>query len=478
MTYEKIYVNGRFVESTSGRNIEVVNPATGEVFAEVPDGSAEDAERAVLAAKEAQADWAGRPAIERAGYLNKLAELLRKEGGVIGRVVTQEQGKQLAMATGEALWGADLMDYHAGWARRIEGEIIQSDASDENILLYKVPVGVVSAILPWNFPIYVLIRKLSPALITGNTIVLKPSSETPLSALAFAGLADRAGIPPGVINVVTGRGSTVGRTLSSHPDVGMVTLTGSTEAGRQVMKSCSENMARVSLELGGKAPAVVMADADLDLAVSCIQGGRISNAGQVCNCVERVYVDNAVADDFIRRITDGMKSVTLGDGMGDPEMGPLVSREALEGVHAMVERAVAEGAALACGGHPADGFEKGYFYLPTVLTGCRQEMEIMQEEIFGPVLPIMKFDTEEEALTLANDCRYGLTSTLYTSDYGTAMRFANGIQSGELYINRQQGEAYQGYHAGWKGSGVGGDDGKHGMESYLKTRVVYMKYGA
>ncbi len=368
------------------------------------------------------------------------------------------------------------MEYHGEWARRVEGEIIQSDSIDENIMLYKEPIGVVSCILPWNFPLYVLIRKMSPALITGNTVVLKPSSETPCSALAFAKLLDLIDLPPGVVNIVTGRGAVVGTALAAHADVGFVTVTGSTEAGKQIMRACADNITKVSLELGGKAPAIVMDDADLDLAVECIRGGRISNAGQVCNCVERVYVQEGIADSFIDRITQAMRSVTMGNGMDDPEMGPLVSRGALEGVHAMVQRAVGDGATLICGGKRSDLFEKGYFYEPTALTHCRQDMEIMQEEIFGPVMPIMTFRSIDEALAFANDCKYGLTSTLYTTNYRTAMRFANEIEFGELYINRQQGEAYQGFHAGWKLSGIGGDDGKHGLEAYLRTRVVYMKY--
>ncbi len=472
----RMYINGLFTESASHKSMDVINPATETLFAKVPEGTAEDVDLAVEAAGKAQGKWAGLPVVQRAEYLQRLAGKLRENADDLGRIITGEQGKPISVAMGEASWGADLMEYHAGWARRIEGEIIQSDSTDENILLYRVPIGVVSCILPWNFPLYVLIRKLSPALITGNTVVLKPSSETPCSSLAFAGLLDEINLPPGVVNIVTGRGSVVGRRMASHPGVGLVTATGSTGAGKDIMRACAGNITRVSLELGGKAPAVVMDDADLELAVSCIKNGRISNAGQVCNCVERVYVQQRIAGPFIDRITRAMAGVAMGKGEDDPEMGPLVSRAALEGVHAMVRRALADGAVLRCGGRPSGRFEKGYFYEPTVLINCRQDMEIVQEEIFGPVLPIMSFETADEAITLANDCRYGLTATLYTSSYRTALRFANEMESGELYINRQQGEAYQGFHAGWKHSGIGGDDGKHGLDAYLRTRVVYMKY--
>jgi lactaldehyde dehydrogenase/glycolaldehyde dehydrogenase len=469
-------INGEFVGASSNRLIDVVDPATEEVFAQVPEYTAEDTQKAIQAAKEAQKIWKKVPAFERAQYMKKLSAKLTEKAGEIGRVISREQGKQLARATGECLGGAELMEYHAEWARRIQGELIQSDSADENIILYKEPVGVVGCILPWNFPIYVLIRKLAPALITGNTVVMKPSSETPCSALILAELTKEVGLPQGVVNIITGRGSVVGNKLATSPDVGFITVTGSTEAGQQIMRACAENITKVSLELGGKAPAVVMKDADLDLAVTCIKNGRISNAGQVCNCVERVYVQEEIAGEFIGRMVEAMKAVRLGAGLNDPDMGPLVNREALERVHGMVERAVAGGAKVFTGGRPAKGFERGCFYEPTVLTGCTQDSEIMQQEIFGPVMPIMTFNTIDEALSLANDCRYGLTATLYTTDYRTALRFANEIESGELYINQKQGEAYQGYHAGWKLSGIGGDDGQHGMEAYLKTRIVYMKY--
>jgi lactaldehyde dehydrogenase/glycolaldehyde dehydrogenase len=474
-TYQ-VYFNGKFQDSGSGNFIKVTDPATEETFARVPECTAEEVQNAVSAAKSAQKAWAARPAVERSHYLKTLADKLRERSETIGRVLTQEQGKALAQATGESVWGADLMDYHAGWARRIDGEIIQSDSTNENILLYKEPIGVVACILPWNFPIFVLIRKLSPALITGNTVVLKPSSETPCSALELAKAVDEAGLPPGVVNIITGRGSVVGNVLTGSPAVGFVTVTGSTEAGKQIMRQCADNVTKVSLELGGKAPAVVMDDADLDVAVDSIKAGRLNNAGQVCNCVERVYVQEGIAETFIEKMIKKMQAVNMGPGLENAEMGPLVNQSARESVHGHVERAVAEGAQLRCGGQPAGQFKKGFYYEPTVLTGCRQEMAIMHEEIFGPVMPIMTFKTVDEALALANDCRYGLTSMLYTRDYQIVMRFANEIEFGELYVNRSPGEAYQGFHAGWKLSGIGGDDGKHGMEAYLKTRAVYLKY--
>ncbi len=470
------FINGAFISTESLPLMDVIDPSTEEVCARVPQCGAEQAAQAVDAARAAQKQWGKTPACERAEYLLKLAGLLKARSAELGRLISTEQGKPLWHATGETIGAAEIMEYHAGWARRLEGEIMPSDDRDENIFIYKEPLGVVACILPWNFPMFVLARKLAPALITGNTVILKPSSETPCSALAFAELVAEAGLPAGVVNVISGKGSVLGRALTENPLVDMVTLTGSTEAGKQVMAACAGSLTKVSLELGGKAPAVVMADADLDLAVKCVKGGRIGNAGQVCNCVERVYVQESVAEAFVDKMVRAMSEVQLGPGVEGPEMGPMVSRAALESAHAMVLRAVEQGAVVACGGKPSDKFAKGCFYEPTVLTGCGQDMEIMREEIFGPVMPIMTFETEEQALALANDCKYGLTATLYTQNYGTALRFANNIEAGELYINRKQGEAYQGYHAGWKQSGLGGDDGRHGVSQFLKTRTVYMQY--
>jgi lactaldehyde dehydrogenase/glycolaldehyde dehydrogenase len=471
------FIDGRFSADASHDPIEVINPATEEVWAGAQPCSGDETLAAIAAAKAAQPGWARLPAVTRAAYLKKITVLLRENAPALGRTITLEQGKPLAIATGEATWGADLMEYHAEWARRIEGDIIPSDTSHENIMLYREPIGVVACILPWNFPLYVLIRKLAPALITGNTVVIKPSCETPCSASAFAELLPQAKLPPGVVNIVIGRGATVGNALCTSADVGLVTLTGSTAAGRQVMQSCAANITKVSLELGGKAPAIVMDDADIDLAVASILGGRIANAGQVCNCVERVYLQQGIAATFIERMHQAMQQVTIGSGLDNPDMGPLISGSARDTVHAMVQQAVADGAVLVAGGKICDRFNRGYFYEPTLLVGCRQEMAIMREEIFGPVMPVMTFASIDEALTLANDSQYGLTATLYTTNYATALRFANEIECGELYINRQQGEAYQGFHAGWKHSGIGGDDGKHGMQTYLRNRIVYMRYG-
>jgi len=306
--------------------------------------------------------------------------------------------------------------------------------------------------------------------------VIKPSSETPNNAFEFAKLVAKSSLPRGVFNLISGSGSVVGKALASHPRVGMVSLTGSVDGGVAVMHAASDNVTKVSLELGGKAPAIVMGDADLGLAVNAIRASRIINTGQVCNCAERAYVHESIADEFIEKITAAMSKTIVGDPLAPAtEMGPLISRKQLELVDAAVQRAIGDGARLQCGGNKYES-KSGYYYQPTVLTNCRQETNIMQQEIFGPVLPITTFKDLDEAIEYANDCEYGLTSSIYTRSLDTAMRAANELKFGETYVNRENFEAMQGFHAGWRKSGIGGADGKHGLEEYLQTHVVYMNY--
>jgi lactaldehyde dehydrogenase/glycolaldehyde dehydrogenase len=338
------------------------------------------------------------------------------------------------------------------------------------------PIGVIAGILPWNFPFFLIVRKMAPALVTGNTIVIKPSSETPNNAFEFATIVAQSSLPKGVFNLVSGSGSVVGRALAGHPKVGMVSITGSVEGGVAVMHAAADNITKVSLELGGKAPAIVMQDADLDLAVTAIRASRIINSGQVCNCAERAYVHESIAEPFVRKMTDAMKATKVGDPFAPGiEMGPMVSKRQMEDVHAAVEQAVNDGAQLLTGGRKYDR-RAGYYYPPTVLTHCDQKSAIVQKEVFGPVLPITTFKDLDQAIEWANDSEYGLTSSIYTQNLDVAMRACNEIKFGETYINRENFEAMQGFHAGWRKSGIGGADGKHGLEEYLQTHVVYLQY--
>lgn len=474
----QMFIDGEFVDNGSTSMIPVINPATEEVISEIPSGTRADVDLAVAAAENAQKTWAKLSAIERAGYLRELAHSVRENANYLAEVIAEEQGKILPLAKVEANFTADYMDYMAEFARRYEGEIIQSDRPNENILLFKMPIGVIGGILPWNFPFFLIARKMAPALVTGNTIVIKPSKDTPNNAFEFAKLVAQSSLPKGVFNLVSGSGAVVGNALAGHPKVGMVSFTGSVEGGIAVMRAASENVTKVSLELGGKAPAIVMPDADFDLAAKSIRDSRIINTGQVCNCAERLYVHESIVDQFTEKMIAVMKATKYGEPLKEPdiEMGPLVSAQQREQVEAAVKRAIEQGAEVALGGkRPADR-AKGFYYEPTVLVNCKQSMDIIRKETFGPVLPICTFKDLDEAIELANDCEYGLTSSIYTQNLDVAMRACREIKFGETYINRENFEAMQGFHAGWRKSGIGGADGKHGLEEYLQTHVVYVQY--
>lgn len=470
------YINGQFIHNVSGEFVDVINPATEEVLAKEPQAHDAEVNQAVLAAKAAQPAWERLPAVQRGAYLRKIAAGIRERADELTDVIVAEGGKTKDLARIEVMFTADYLDYQAEWARRYEGEILQSDRPRENILLFKRPLGVIAGILPWNFPFFLIARKAGPALVTGNTIVIKPSSLTPINCQIFCEIVDSVGLPAGVFNVVNG-GADVGQALASHSKVDMVSLTGSVGAGRAVMEAAAQNITKVSLELGGKAPALVLKDANLDLAVQSILASRVGNTGQICNCAERVYVHSSLKDAFIEKMTAAMKAVRYGNPAqaqeGALEMGPLIEERAAQRVAEKVQRAIAQGATLVCGGKRADG--KGFFFEPTILTDVHNGMDIMKEETFGPVLPIATFDTLDEALELANDCEYGLTSSVYTNNLNEAFYVTRRLQFGETYINRENFEAMQGFHAGWKKSGIGGADGKHGLEEFLQTQMVYLE---
>ena len=469
------FINGKFVPSSGADRIEVTNPSTGQTICTVPDSSPADVDAAISAAEAAQGAWAKRPAIERAQALRAIAAKIREHVEPLARVIAEEQGKILALARVEAAFTADYMDYMAEWARRIEGEILESDRPGETIFLFRQPIGVIGGILPWNFPFFLIARKVAPALVTGNTIVIKPSRETPHNAVKFCELVAETDLPPGVINIVHGRGSSIGTALASDPRIGMISLTGSVETGSAIMAAAAANITKVSLELGGKAPAIVMADADMDLAVEAVKASRVINSGQVCNCAERVYVERKVADEFTDKLTAAMKATRFGDPLADESVdyGPLINQAGFRKVDALVRGAVAAGATITTGGGRGPG-EGGYFYEPTVLAGCRQEMEIIRQEIFGPAIPVVTFDHLDQAIAWANDSDFGLTSSIYTRDLNVAMKACREIRFGETYINRENFEAMQGFHAGWRKSGIGGADGKHGVYEFTQTHVVYV----
>ena len=470
----KMYINGQFCEASNGQWIDVLNPSTEEVISRQPNGTIEDVNRALDAARAAQKAWAKTPAIERAAWLKKLANGIRERREEFIDIIMREQGKTITWATIEVDVTAEYFDYMASFARHIEGEIIPSDRPNETIFLSKKPIGVVAGILPWNFPFFLIARKAGAALIAGCTIVIKPSQLTPENCTVFGEVVDKVGLPKGIINIVTGKGSVIGNEMAGSPKIDIVSVTGSVGAGESIMAAASKNITKVSLELGGKAPAIVCKDADLEKTAQWIVDSRIGNNGQICNNAERVYVQKEVKAEFTKILVKKMEAVKVGDVCKDHtvDMGPLVEARALESVTEKVERAIKQGAKLLCGGHRVG--DKGYFYAATVLDGCTQDMDIIHEETFGPVIPLVEFDTIEQAIAWANDCEYGLASSVFTKDIDTATRVARELEFGETYINREHFEAMQGFHAGVKKSGIGGADGKHGIEEYLVTHVTYL----
>ena len=478
MRQYELFINGKFIPNGSRKMIQVLNPATEEVISEVPQATEEDVQAAVDAAYEAQKSWAKIPAIQRAGYLRELAQLVSENLELFAQTTAEENGKLIGQARDEAGWLPEYINYYAGMARHIKGEIITSDRPNENIFLYKRPIGVVAGIMPWNFPLFLIGRKMAPALIAGDTVILKPSSDTPNGAYEFAKLVAKSSLPAGVINVITGSGSVVGNALACNPKVAMVSMTGSTDSGRKIMKAAADHIAKVSLELGGKAPVIVMDDCKLDETVQHVFNSRFIYNGQVCNCAERIYVQEGIAPAFIEKMTAKIKAATYGDPIKNPDatIGPQINKKQQEHIDELVQSAIAEGATLVCGGKKAMVNGKGYYYEPTLLVDCRHEMRIMKEEIFGPVMPISIFKTLDEAIEKANDCIYGLTSSIYTQNTDVMMRAMNEIHFGETYVNREHFEAFQGFHAGVRQSGNGGDDGEHGLDEFMETQVCYVAY--
>ena len=445
----QMYINGQFCNSSNGQWIAVLNPSTEEVISRQPDGTIEDVNRALDAARAAQKAWAKTPAIERAGYLLKMAEGIRKREKEFTEIIMREQGKTRAWASIEVGATIAYFEYMATFARHIEGEIIPSDRPNETILLTKKPIGVVAGILP-------------------------PSQLTPENCTEFAKVVAETGLPAGVINIVTGKGSVIGNEMAGSPKIDIVSVTGSVAAGESIMAAASKNITKVSLELGGKAPAIVCKDADLERAAQWIVDSRIGNNGQICNNAERVYVQKEVKAEFTKILVDKMKAVKVGDPCKDEtvDMGPLVEARALESVTEKVNRAIKQGARLLCGGERVG--TTGYFYAATVLDNCTQDMDIIHEETFGPVIPLIEFDTIDQVIAWANDCEYGLASSIFTKDLNVAVKACRELEFGETYINREHFEAIQGFHAGVKKSGIGGADGKHGVEEYLVTHVTYL----
>jgi lactaldehyde dehydrogenase/glycolaldehyde dehydrogenase len=472
------FINGDFVDSTAKEWLEVENPATGAVIASVPNGSEEDADRALVAAERAQPAWEALPPVERGRLLQALARLILENRERLAQVVITEQGKPLGEARGEIEGTALYLTYAAEEARRITGDIIPSDNADEQIWIERVAHGVVVALTAWNYPAALMTRKLGPALIAGNTVVVKSHEGTPLSALEIAGLAQQVGFPAGVINVVSGTGTGIGAALVRHPIPRLITLTGSVRAGKEIFRAAAEDLKLLRLELGGKAPFVVAEDADIGAAVRAAVLSRFENCGQICICNERMYLHRRIADEFLEKFVRAVEALKVGDPTTLVDVGPKFSGPELAKVEAMVEAAVGAGAEVLTGGKrlTEGAFARGHWFAPTVMRVSDNHLPIMQDEIFGPVVPALTVGDFDEGLKLANESRYGLSAYVFTKDMRRLMRLVRELRFGEIYVNRPGGDAVHAHHAGMRHSSIGGEDGKYGLDAYFQKKTIYVNY--
>jgi lactaldehyde dehydrogenase / glycolaldehyde dehydrogenase len=472
------YIDGAF-RTASGAGIDVLNPCNEDVLATVVSATAADVAAAAAAADGARRAWSSLPSTVRGGYLRRMADVIDAHKGDLARHLVQEVGKPASLAAGEVDAAAGFLRYNAEWDRRLEGEVLPGEVAGEVINLLRAPIGVVAAICPWNGPLAVLCRKLGPALITGNTVVAKPSEISPLATLELFRLLDQSlDLPPGVINLVTGAGAT-GSALVVDEAISMVSFTGHRDTGKAIMQAAAPRLTRVALELGGKAPAIVWRDADLELAVSAIAMARHRNSGQVCTSAERVFVHEDVFQPFVTEYVAAVEALRVGDPFDSVDMGPLASAAQFDKSTAAVTAAVHEGARVITGGGRPQGtaFARGYWFQPTVLQDVQPGMRVMREETFGPVTPLMPVRSIDEAVQFANDSRYGLSAYIFSRDYQAVMAAVEQLEFGEIYINRTLGESRHAHHAGFRESGIGGEDGKWGLLRYTQIKTVYHHFG-
>jgi betaine-aldehyde dehydrogenase len=472
----KLWVDGKEFDGTAGTR-QVVNPATEEVIAEVGWGRTDDAVQAVAAAKNAFIRWRKVPVPERTELIHEAARRLRQDSERIATELTLETGRTLRKNLGYVEWSAQALDYYAEVARNHRGRVISSPESSQLSLVLKVPLGVVAAIVPWNYPLLLLIWKIAPALAAGNTVVIKPASYTPWTTLGLARIFDH--FPPGVVNIVSGSGAEVGDTLVKHPDVRMIAFTGSTEVGQAIMREAATDMKHVHLELGGKDPLIVCEDADVETAARAAVWGGFLNAGQVCTSVERVYVQREIYEPFLAQVVSLTKKLVVGHGL-DPEteVTPMIRPSERDAVDRQVKAAVAMGAVIQTGGRAPAGRERGYYYEPTVLTGLSEEMDVMKEETFGPVLPVVPVANFDEALRRSNESQYGLGATLFTNDARKVRRYMEEIEAGNVWVNDPLIDNVAGPFGGMKRSGIGRELGEEGLEEFLETKHVHWEMEA
>uniref|UniRef100_A6VSM4 Succinic semialdehyde dehydrogenase n=1 Tax=Marinomonas sp. (strain MWYL1) TaxID=400668 RepID=A6VSM4_MARMS len=467
----KCLINGEWVKSSEGSTLDVFNPANGELVATVATVGAAQTEQAIAAAEAAQKTWKKKTAKERAALLRRWHDLLMKNQEDLAQLMTAEQGKPLAESRGEIGYAASFIEWFAEEGKRIYGDMIPTYAPDRRILVMKEPVGVCAAITPWNFPAAMITRKAGPALAAGCTMVIKPASETPLSALAMGVLAIEAGIPAGVINIVVGKASVIAKTLTNSPVVRKLTFTGSTPIGKLLMKDCADTMKKVSLELGGNAPFVVFDDANIDDAVAGAMMSKYRNAGQTCVCANRIYVQAGVYDAFVEKFAAQVAAMKIGHGTeSGVEQGPLINRAAVDKVEEHVQDAISKGGKVVTGGKHHELGDN--FYQPTVIANATQDMLFAKEETFGPLAPVFKFETEDDVISMANDTEYGLASYFYSRDIGRIFRVAEALESGLVGVNAGVIATEVAPFGGYKESGLGREGSKYGIDDYINTKYV------
>jgi len=470
---EQVYIDGQWLDADSSKRIDVDNPADGALVATVPDAGAAETKRAIAAAEAALPAWRALLAKERSAILRKWFDLMVANADDLAAILTAEQGKPLAEAKGEVLYGASFIEWFAEEAKRVYGDVIPSPWPDKRLVVIKQPIGVVGAITPWNFPNAMITRKAGPALAAGCTMVLKPASQTPLSALALAELAARAGIPKGVFNVVTGNARAIGGELTSNPVVKKITFTGSTEIGRVLMRQSAEQVKKLGLELGGNAPFIVFDDADLDAAAAGAIVSKYRNNGQTCVCANRIYVQDKVYDAFAAKLAEKVRALKVARGTEPGAvLGPLIDDAALAKVEEHVSDAIAKGAKVALGGkRHALG---GRFYEPTILTGVTRDMKVSNEETFGPVAPLFRFKDEADVIAQANDTEFGLASYFYARDLGRVWRVAEQLEAGIVGINTGLISTEVAPFGGVKQSGLGREGSKYGIDDFLQIKYLSM----
>ncbi|NMD68959.1 NAD-dependent succinate-semialdehyde dehydrogenase [Bacillus sp. DNRA2] len=468
-----MYLNGNWQGREAGELTKVVNPATQEVIGAVPTGGGAEARAAVDAASAAFKGWAKRTAEDRYKILMKWHYLIDENKEEIARIMTTEQGKPLSEALGEVNYANGFISWFAEEGKRVYGETIPASAPNKRILVRKEPVGVIAAITPWNFPAAMITRKVAPALAAGCTAVVKPASQTPLTALKLAELAHEAGIPAGVLNVITGKSGEIGQAWLSDPRVTKITFTGSTEVGKTLMRGAAENVKKISLELGGNAPFIVMEDANLEKAAVGLLQSKFRNAGQTCICTNRVYVQRSVAPQFVEVFQKELAKLVVGNGLeAGVDIGPLIDGAALAKVEGFIDDVQKKGGKVSYVGMLPDSAGGGYFYPPTILTGVTDDMDCMKDEIFGPLAPITTFETEEEVIARANDSRFGLAAYVYTNDLSRSFRITEALEYGIIGLNDALPSIPQAPFGGYKESGLGREGGHYGIDEFLEIKYI------